>query len=70
MQLTLSAVIILADIKTILYCSLIVYFTTCKRKISRTQDISKNLPFVCVAIAATFVLLTFPYAIVRLATDK
>ena len=65
MQLTLSAVIILTDITTVLYCSLVVYFTTCKRKISRTQDISKNLPFVCVAIAATFVLLTFPYAIVR-----
>ena len=70
MELTLSVVIILADIMIILCYSLVIYMTTCKRKISRTQDRSKRLPFVCVAIAATFVLFTFPYAVVRLATGQ
>lgn len=70
MELTLSVVIIVADIMIIICYSLVIYLTTCKRKISRTQDRSKNLPFVCVAIEATFVLLTFPYAMVRLATGQ
>ena len=70
MELTLSVAIIVADIMIIICYSLVIYFTTCKRKISRTQDRSKNLPFVCVAIEATFVLLTFPYAMVRLATGQ
>ena len=68
MQFTLSVIIIIADLVIISSYSLIIYVTTFKTKnISRSGNQSTRLPVICVAIAATFVLFTLPYALARLA---
>ena len=64
MQFTLSVIIIIADIVIISSYSLIIYLTTFKtKKVSSAQKQSNKLPIICIAIAATFVMFTLPYAI-------
>ena len=71
MQFTLSVIIIIADVIIISSYSLIIYITTFKtKKISRSGNQSTRLPVICVAIAATFVLFTLPYALARLALGE
>ena len=68
MQLALSVIIIMADFVMILSYSLIIYLTSFKKgKVLSTQTQSNRLPIICVAVAATFVLFTFPYALSRFA---
>ena len=69
MQLALSVIIIMADFIMISSYSLIIYLTSFrKKKVFSTQTQSNRLPIICVAIAATFVLFTLPYALSRFAT--
>ena len=64
MQFTLSVIIIIADIVIISSYSLIIYLTTFKtKKVSSAQKPSNKLPIICIAIAATFVMFTLPYAV-------
>ena len=66
MQFTLSVIIIIADVIMISSYSLIIYITTCKtKKVSSAQKQSNKLPAICIAIAATFVMFTLPYAVAR-----
>ena len=68
MQFALSVIIIIADVIIISSYSLIIYVTTFKtKKVSSSGNQSIRLPVICVAIAATFVLFTLPYAVARLA---
>ena len=53
-----------ADIVIISSYSLIIYLTTFKtKKVSSAQKPSNKLPIICIAIAATFVMFTLPYAV-------
>ena len=64
MQLSLSVMIILADVTMVMSYSLIIYLTTFKtKKVASTQKQSNRLPVICIAIASIFVLFTLPYAI-------
>ena len=64
MQLSLSVIIILADVTMVISYSLIIYLTTFKaKKVASTQKLSNRLPAICIAIASIFVLFTLPYAI-------
>ena len=66
MQFTLSVIIIIADVIMISSYSLIIYITTFKtKKVSSAQKQSNKLPAICIAIAATFVMFTLPYAVAR-----
>ena len=69
MQLALSVIIIVADFIMFSSYSLIIYLTSFrKRRVLSTQTQSNRLPIICVAVAATFVLFTLPYALSRFAT--
>ena len=70
MALSLSVVIIIADIAMVASYSLIIYEAALKRKVASNQGKFNKLPFVCLAIVATFILFTLPYAVVKLATGK
>ena len=70
MHLTLSIIIIIADLIMITSYSLILYQVNFKRKVSSTQKQSSKLSLVCIATVATFVLLTLPYAITRILTGR
>ena len=70
MALSLSIVIIIADIAMVTSYSLIIYQTTFKRKVTTNQGKFNKLPFVCLAIVVTFILFTLPYAVAKLATGK
>ena len=70
MQLTLSIIIIIADMVMITSYSLILYQVNFKRKVSSTQKKSSKLSLVCIATVVTFVLLTLPYAITRILTGQ
>ena len=70
MRLSLSVVIIIADIAMVASYSLIIYETSLKRNVTTNQGKLKKLPFVCLAIVVTFTLFTLPYAVVKLAAGK
>ena len=66
MQLVLSVTIIVADVAIVVSYFIIIFLTTFKRKkISTSLKKSNRLSTICVAIAATFVLFTLPYAATR-----
>ena len=65
-ELTLSAVIIVADVLIFTLYSLIIYYANSKNKMASTKIKHKKLPIVCLAIGATFVLLTLPFVIAKL----
>ena len=66
MQLVLSVKIIVADVAIVVSYFIIIFLTTFKRKkISTSLKKSNRLSTICVAIAATFVLFTLPYAATR-----
>lgn len=68
MQLVLSVIIIIADVFIVSSYSFISYVATFKMKsVSSTRKHSNKLSVICIAIAGTFVLLTLPYAVARLA---
>lgn len=70
MQLTLSIIILIADMIMITSYSLILYQVNYKRKVLSTKKKSRNLSLVCIATVVTFVLLTLPYAITRILTGQ
>ena len=71
MQFTLSVLIIIADFIIFSTDVLIIYLATLKtKKISRSGKQSNRLLVICVAIAATFVLFTLPYAVTRFAIGE
>lgn len=70
MQLTLSIIIIIADMIMITSYSLILYQVNFERKVSSTQKKSGKLSLVCIATVVTFVLLTLLYAITRILTGQ
>ena len=70
MQLTLSVIIIIADMVMITSYSLILYQVNFKKKALSTQKKSSKLSLVCIATVVTFVLLTLPYAITRILTGQ
>ena len=64
MQLSLSVIIIIADVTMVMSYSFIIYLTTFQtKKVASTQKQSHRLPAICIAIASVFVLFTLPYAI-------
>ena len=65
-EYTLSAVIIVADVFIFTLYSLIIYHATSKKKMAGTKIKHKRLPIVCIAIGATFVLLTLPFVVAKL----
>ena len=65
-EYTLSVVLIVADVLIFTLYSLIIYHTTFKTKIASTKTKHKRLTIVCIAIGATFVLLTLPFVIAKL----
>ena len=69
MGLSLSVVIIIADIAMVASYSLIIHETSLKRNVTTNQGKLKKLPFVCLAIVVTFILF-IPYAVVKLAAGK
>ena len=71
MQFSLSVIIIIADFIIFSSYVLIFYFATSKtNKISRSGKQSNRLLVICLAIAATFVLFTLPYAVTRFAIGE
>ena len=71
MQFTLSVLIVIADFIIFSTDVLIIYLATLKtKKISRSGKQSNRLLVICVAIAATFVLFTLPYAVTRFAIGE
>ena len=65
-EYTLSVVIIVADILIFTLYSLIIYHASSKNKMSSNKIKNKKLTIVCLAIGATFVLLTSPFVIAKL----
>ena len=70
MELTISVIIIIADIIMIISYSLIVYTMNFKNRVSANLGELKNLPVICIAIVFTFILFTLPFATIKLATRK
>ena len=68
LQLVLSIVIILLDFSMVISYSIIIYNMSYKKRKNLVPESAKDerLPFLCVVIAAVFVLFTMPYAITRL----
>ena len=64
-QFTLSVAIIIADILIFIFYSLIIYYTSAKT-IKSNKTKGKNLPIICMAIAAIFIFFTLPYVVTRL----
>ena len=70
-QFVLSIIIVVADAVIVISYFLIIYLTTFKnKKVSSNSKEKSKLPFICIAIAAIFVLCTLPYAIGRFAFGK
>lgn len=70
MELTISVIIIIADIIMITSYSLIVYTMNFKNRASGSFGELKKLPVICIAIVLTFILFTLPFATINLATGK
>ena len=70
MELTISVIIIIADIIMIISYSLIVYTMNFKNRVSGNLGELKKLPVICIAIVFTFILFTLPFATIKLATRK
>ena len=70
MQLTISVIIIIADIIMITSYSLIIYTMNFKKRASGIPRELKKLSVICIAIVLTFILFTLPFATIKLATGK
>ena len=70
MRLTISVIIIIADIIMITCYSLIIYAMNFKNRASGSRGQLKKLPAICIAIVLTFILFTLPFATINLATGK
>ena len=70
MELTISIIIVIADIIMITSYSLIIYTMNFKKRVSGNLGELKKLPVICVAIVLTFILFTLPFATIKLATGK
>ena len=66
MHFLLSIFVIMTDITMIISYAVIVYVVSIKRnKIKRTTNKRKRLLVICLAIGATFIIFTLPFAVTR-----